>query len=896
MIEETHWSGTAVRQPTHLAVALRRLSDFSLPGLVRAFIPLFLAGCGGGDAGTTVAPPPPPPPAVVAAVEVSPASQLVLPGGTVQLAATPRSATGVPLAGRSTSWRSEHPAIASVTSSGLVTGLAAGTATIVATVEGVSGNAQITVASPAARVVLERDTVVLARGATSQLSAEVRDAQGRPLSGRSITWSTTVPGVATISSTGLVTAVQSGQARVIATVEAVADTALLVVAPGTLALTLGTPSAVTRTVGPAGDTLRATASDGTVYTLAIPPAALAQPVAITMTPITAAQDLPLSGGLAGGVDLKPSGTRFLFPASLSISTSRSPGQGERVVGFSYAGNGEKLQLEAAAIGGSVITIPVPHFSGVGAGFGTAQDIAVVYLAGLLNPTSAATYMAALVNAMSATPRDPLVELGIYLNWFDALVLPGMQSVSTDVQLVAAIATRNEWAIAGQVLGLAQSLPQGVNHPNWAARRQQWNTVAATRLRAAIQGNLALCSQPGLASARVTALDNAIFWHRIADVYTLATSANGLDLPWLQANLCATVVAEGIALADPLAAGANHLDLTFKLSFTNGQVTVPSNFFVTPNVVSGTGVLPTATAATPPGNYAGTVTPAANGGARVELQACYAGSPATIFLPTGAADELCGLTVIQRGAAAAQFSIRHFSQVRFEPDDAGTCGSFHDVRAGVSATLSNQGACNLLGAAHTGRATLAGSPTKLTLESRVTRQSHPTGLGLAVAQAFSTLTDRITINAPGRTGTPGVMRFRLEVTGSLATTGPCASTDQISSAWTVVGRVQAQAQAGQGDQVAFAAVRGIADACASQSSGPPLPVTLVSADVSFTYGTPFHLYQSLQAISSTNDPSPGVATASTDASVVFRWLGIQGLEPGATLTSASGIDWRVAHQP
>ena len=55
-------------------------------------------------------------------------------------------------------------------------------------------------------------------GATSQLTATTRDAQGNVLSGRTISWSTTAPGVATVSN-GLVTAIAVGTAQIRATSE-----------------------------------------------------------------------------------------------------------------------------------------------------------------------------------------------------------------------------------------------------------------------------------------------------------------------------------------------------------------------------------------------------------------------------------------------------------------------------------------------------------------------------------------------------------------------------------------------------------------------------------------------------------------------------------------------------
>ena len=84
----------------------------------------------------------------VASVTVSPSSASVPVGQTVQLTATPKDAGGVPLTGRVVTWSSSDSTLARVSATGLVTGRAAGTATITATSEGKSGTSAITVTAP----------------------------------------------------------------------------------------------------------------------------------------------------------------------------------------------------------------------------------------------------------------------------------------------------------------------------------------------------------------------------------------------------------------------------------------------------------------------------------------------------------------------------------------------------------------------------------------------------------------------------------------------------------------------------------------------------------------------------------------------------------------------------
>jgi len=81
----------------------------------------------------------------VASVTISPDSPAVLKGLTVRLTARARDSTDHTIVGPSVSWSSSDPAIATVNSSGLVTGVGVGAVSIVATSEGVSGTAAVTV-------------------------------------------------------------------------------------------------------------------------------------------------------------------------------------------------------------------------------------------------------------------------------------------------------------------------------------------------------------------------------------------------------------------------------------------------------------------------------------------------------------------------------------------------------------------------------------------------------------------------------------------------------------------------------------------------------------------------------------------------------------------------------
>jgi len=184
----------------------------------------------------------------VASVAVSPASAAVGVGATVQLTATPLDANGNPLTGRSVTWTSSAPSVATVDGTGLVTGVATGPATITAASEGKSGSSAITVSVPVATVTVSPTSATVSVGTTAQLTATPLDANGNALTGRTVTWTTGASGVATVDGTGLVTAVAGGATTITATSEGKSGTSAITV-PVPVASVTVSPGSATVAVG-----------------------------------------------------------------------------------------------------------------------------------------------------------------------------------------------------------------------------------------------------------------------------------------------------------------------------------------------------------------------------------------------------------------------------------------------------------------------------------------------------------------------------------------------------------------------------------------------------------------------------------------------------------------------
>jgi uncharacterized protein YjdB len=136
------------------------------------------------------------------------------------LVATAKDANGTSLGGRTVTWSSDNMAAATVSASGLVTGLASGSAHITATCEGKSGSSSLTVrVASVASLAVSPASASVAVGATTPLTATPRDASGNALTGRTITWASDNTAAATVNSSGVVSGVAAGTAHVTATCE-----------------------------------------------------------------------------------------------------------------------------------------------------------------------------------------------------------------------------------------------------------------------------------------------------------------------------------------------------------------------------------------------------------------------------------------------------------------------------------------------------------------------------------------------------------------------------------------------------------------------------------------------------------------------------------------------------
>ena len=134
-------------------------------------------------------------------------------------------------------WSSDNPAVATVDASGLVTGVAPGTATITGTLDGQSATLSVTVTNAtlnAGGLTITVPPMTLAAGLTGQLAASGTYSDGTSADvTANVQWSSD-PAIATVSLTGLVTAVAPGTVTITGTLDGQSATLSVTVTNATI--------------------------------------------------------------------------------------------------------------------------------------------------------------------------------------------------------------------------------------------------------------------------------------------------------------------------------------------------------------------------------------------------------------------------------------------------------------------------------------------------------------------------------------------------------------------------------------------------------------------------------------------------------------------------------------
>ncbi len=186
------------------------------------------SGSASGQIVLTVLSPP------VASVVLSPDSLTLAPRGGRVLVAVLRDADGYLLSGRAVQWTTSSAAVATVDAGGTVTAVAEGTANVYATSEGrQSAPAVVRVRvppAPIASLAIQPAAFRMAAGEARAFTVVARSAGGQLLTGRTVTVTSSAPGVATVTADS-VRGVSAGTATITAQAEGITATAQVEVLP-----------------------------------------------------------------------------------------------------------------------------------------------------------------------------------------------------------------------------------------------------------------------------------------------------------------------------------------------------------------------------------------------------------------------------------------------------------------------------------------------------------------------------------------------------------------------------------------------------------------------------------------------------------------------------------------
>src|SRR5436190_17325766 len=154
-------------------------------------------------------------PVVVASVRISPDTLTLKLSESKKLVAEVKDDQGNLLTDRAIRWSSNNIPVAIVDSiSGVVAGADDGVATISATVDGKSATGLVRVHSPVASVTVTQTLDTLEAWDVRQMQATLRDAKGRVLTGRDMSWTVSDTSVASLLQTGALTGLDRGTVTV----------------------------------------------------------------------------------------------------------------------------------------------------------------------------------------------------------------------------------------------------------------------------------------------------------------------------------------------------------------------------------------------------------------------------------------------------------------------------------------------------------------------------------------------------------------------------------------------------------------------------------------------------------------------------------------------------------
>ncbi len=323
----------------------------------------------------------------------------------------------------SAAWSSSATSVATISSSGLATAVAAGSTTIKATSGSVNGSTTLTVTAPTlVSIAVTPVNPSLSVGQQQQFTATgtYSDGSKKDLTS-SAAWSSSATSVATISSSGLATAVAAGSTTIKATSGSVNGSTTLTVTAPTLVSIAVTPVNPSLSVGQQQQfTATGTYSDGSKKDLTssaawsssatpvatISSSGLATAVAAGSTSIKAT-----SGSINGSASLTVSAPTLVSIAVTPVNPSLSVGQQQQFTATGTYSDGSKKDLtSSAAWSSSATSVATISSSGLTTAV-AAGSTTIKATSGSVNGSTSLTVTAPTLVSIAVTPVNPSLSVG-----------------------------------------------------------------------------------------------------------------------------------------------------------------------------------------------------------------------------------------------------------------------------------------------------------------------------------------------------------------------------------------------------------------------------------------------------------------------------------------------------
>ncbi len=207
------------------------------------------------------------------------------------------------------------------------------------------------------------------------------------------------------------------------------------------------PRSASAAIGQGGGTVRATAADGSTYTLVVPAFAVEETAEISVAPAAVGGLDPVADGVVAGVSLQPAGLEFAVPATLEVRLPDGSTLPEGPVFASTHRDGEPgLELPTFRRGDDnrSLTMRIDHFSSAAVWTGKVSQLEKLFAAALQDVPEVGEQLPTLPPAAAAflggAPGSDAVFAQQVALYYTSIVVPALAVASSSPEDLARAVT------------------------------------------------------------------------------------------------------------------------------------------------------------------------------------------------------------------------------------------------------------------------------------------------------------------------------------------------------------------------------------------------------------------------------------------------------------------------